>query len=110
MFEPNDKVVCIDDQFLPFIKRLYKALPSKGRTYVVRDVLMGFEPVSRKGERPKGAVRLLLVGLVNPPATGTTMERGFNAERFRKLDEIREQSKQGASKTNTRRKGDLVPA
>lgn len=92
--QPGDHVICIDARFHPTIACLYKALPRQDEHYVVRDVLLGMT-YSSKGK--EGTVRLLLVGLHNPLAgKSKDTERGFNAERFRKLDEMKTQQ----TKTN----------
>lgn len=86
MWDVNDSAVCVDGQFDEAIARLYTALPQEGRTYRVRDVLIGFRH-GDGGRQP--TVRLLLVGLVNPRAgESATTERGFDERRFRKPDEL----------------------
>lgn len=92
--ESNDRVVCIDDRFDPSIIPLYTALPVKDRVYVVRDVILGATPNLPK-QKSEGAVRLLLVGLNNPESR-PGIERGFNAERFRKLEEVQMEACAGA--------------
>jgi hypothetical protein len=80
----GDKVVCVDDKFPPDISKLYDALPVKDTTYVVRDVRLGINLTM------EGDVSVLLVGLVNPKADSkSALERGFRADRFRPLDELR---------------------
>jgi hypothetical protein len=86
----GDKVVCVDDKFPPDIGKLYDALPAKDTTYVVRDIRLGINLTL------EGDVSVLLVGLVNPKADSKAgLERGFRADRFRPLQELRE--KQTAS-------------
>lgn len=88
-FEIGQKVVCVDDRFEDWVLKLYTALPKKAAVYVVRDVRIG--ATFEKGQR-KGAVSILLVGLVNPCAPGSNSsmaERGFNSDRFRSLDSLR---------------------
>jgi hypothetical protein len=84
--ETGDKVVCIDDVFDKCILGLFTELPVEGRTYVVRDVQMGFTPIVPKKSR-EGAVKLLLIGVKNPLAENG-QEHGFNADRFRKLSQM----------------------
>ena len=80
----GDKVVCVDDKFPPDIGKLYDALPVKDTVYVVRDVRLGINLIM------EGDVSVLLVGLVNPKADSkANLERGFRADRFRPLDELR---------------------
>jgi hypothetical protein len=81
----GDKVVCVDDKFPPDISKLYDALPVKDSTYVVRDIRLGINLTL------EGDVSVLLVGLVNPKADSkAALERGFRADRFRPLQELRE--------------------
>ena len=86
----GDKVVCVDDKFPPDISKLYDALPVKNSTYVVRDIRLGINLTL------EGDVSVLLVGLVNPKADSkSALERGFRADRFRPLQELR--AKQSAT-------------
>jgi hypothetical protein len=83
----GDKVVCVDDKFPPDISKLYDALPVKDSVYVVRDIRLGINLTL------EGDVSVLLVGLVNPKADSKAgLERGFRADRFRPLDELRSES------------------
>ena len=83
----GDKVVCVDDKFPPDIGKLYDALPVKDSTYVVRDIRLGINLTL------EGDVSVLLIGLVNPKADSkSALERGFRADRFRPLQELREES------------------
>jgi hypothetical protein len=91
----GDKVVCVDDKFPPDISKLYDALPVKDTTYVVRDIRLGINLTM------EGDVSVLLVGLVNPKADSkSALERGFRADRFRPLDELR------AEKSASRQEGE----
>jgi hypothetical protein len=102
MFDIGQKIVCINDNFEDLVgtpngpvplKTLYTQLPVKNQTYVVRDVRAG---VNAKGQ---GKESLLLVGLNNPPCEKngqprplTPMtERGFDGDRFRPLDALKEE-------------------
>jgi hypothetical protein len=81
----GDKVVCVDDKFPPDISKLYDALPVKDTTYVVRDIRLGINLTL------EGDVSVLLIGLVNPKADSkSALERGFRADRFQPLQEMRE--------------------
>jgi hypothetical protein len=83
-FSIGDKVVCVDDKFPPDISKLYDALPVKDSTYVVRDIRLGINLTM------EGDVSVLLIGLVNPKADSkANLERGFRADRFRPLEELR---------------------
>lgn len=92
------KVVCVDDVFPGAIREFYMALPVKGGIYTVREVSLGREKLAvvKDGKIvPNGAseesvtVRILLHELVNPldPFNGNRAELGFNAERFREVEE-----------------------
>ena len=86
----GDKVVCVDDKFPPDISKLYTALPVKDSTYVVRDIRLGINLTM------EGDVSVLLVGLVNPKADSkANLERGFRADRFRPLEELRSEKSAG---------------
>jgi hypothetical protein len=93
----GDKVVCVDDKFPPDISKLYTALPVKDSTYVVRDIRLGINLTM------EGDVSVLLIGLVNPKAESKAgLERGFRADRFRPLEELRNEQK--ASKLEEEKK------
>ncbi len=79
MFVPNQKVVCIDDNFPLGIEKLYNQLPVKDQIYVIRDIVPGQALSGAEGE-----VAVYLLGLVNP-TNKVGVERGFNAERFAPL-------------------------
>src|SRR5277367_5951943 len=99
-FSIGDKVVCVDDKFPPDISNLYDALPVKDSTYVVRDIRLGINLTL------EGDVSVLLVGLVNPKADSTAnLERGFRADRFRPLEELRNEKKES---TTVEEKKELV--
>ncbi len=84
--EVGQKVVCVDDNFPKAVILLYKSLPKKGQIYVIRDVVLGVNWKSEPGE-----VCLYLIGLNNPKSTTPPYpERGFNAERFRPLEEMKQ--------------------
>jgi hypothetical protein len=97
MFSNGDKVVCINDKFHPAVAALYTALPKEGVTYVVREVRIGIEPITMKGD-----ISILLIGLINPKAESkAALERGFSADRFRKLDELQDEAGRRQSETET---------
>ena len=98
----GDKVVCVDDKFPLDIGKLYDALPVKDSTYVVRDIRLGINLTM------EGDISVLLVGLVNPKADSKAgLERGFRADRFRPLQELRE--KQTAINTAEEKKKLVQP-
>jgi hypothetical protein len=90
-FHVGQKVVCVDDFFAPEMARLMVCLPVEGVVYVIRAI---FEGNSLDDGRPEKTLALLLVGLVNPgPPLPGAKERGFNAKRFRPLDEVKKPEK-----------------
>ena len=77
------KVVCVDDKFPPEILKFYTSLPKKDVIYVIRNVSLGVNWNCEPGE-----VCLYLIGLNNPKSNVPPfLERGFNSERFRPLEE-----------------------
>lgn len=98
----GDKVVCVDDKFPPDIGKLYNALPVKDSTYVVRDIRIGINLTM------EGDISVLLIGLVNPKADSKAgLERGFRADRFKPLQELRE--KQSATNAAEEKKELVQP-
>jgi len=88
-FSTGDKCVCIDDRFDPRLASLYTQFPKKDSVYVIREVRLGIRPDCKTGD-----VSLLLVGIVNPSANSRSgLERGFSADRFRPLDEMKSRNK-----------------
>ena len=93
MFEPGEKVVCVDDRIHPEVACLYSALPKKGDTYTVRECEPGRAKwVSAQKGWDSVDMKVLLVELVNPvdPSTllGCPSELGFAARRFVPLEEV----------------------
>ena len=86
-FHIGQKVVCIDGKFPDTIKRLLTQLPIEGQTYVVRKVHLGLS-VWKPNQPRQSKVKLLLIGIVNHKAKDGK-EHGFNAERFRSLEELK---------------------
>jgi hypothetical protein len=92
----GSRVVCTDDVFLPEVAACYIKLPVKGRCYTIRNMCVG---VNWKNE--PGEVCVHLAEIVNPrSSTPPFPERGFNAERFRDIEEKTE--------TNTEHEPELV--
>jgi hypothetical protein len=97
MFQNGQRVVCIDDQFDPWVYDLYTALPRRNQIYTVRAMGVGrSNPTFALTEDAKltisGAdfdILLLLVELNNPddPHSSVQQELGFRAERFAPLQE-----------------------
>lgn len=84
----GQKVVCINDTFSEFIRAIYRQLPVKGKTYVIREVFLGREKVVKGGDT--ATVGLLLQELTNPPDPfhAGQQELGFSSERFAPLEEL----------------------
>ena len=80
----GQRVVCVDDRFPDWIRNLYVVLPVKGRTYVIREVMLGCDHAGQPGE-----VAVLLVGLHNPRSkTPPHPEWAFNSVRFVPLEDV----------------------
>ena len=84
----GQKVVCIDATFSEFVRAIYTQLPTKGKTYTIREVFLGREKVVNGGE--SATVGLLLLELHNPPDPfhAGRQELGFSSERFAPLEEL----------------------
>jgi hypothetical protein len=85
MFQPGQKVVCIDGRFPLGIEKFYRQVPIEGNTYTIRDIVPG---ISLWGEH--GEVAAYLVEIAGP-LNAHGIERGFNVERFAPLNEILEE-------------------
>lgn len=73
------RVICVDDRFPPSARSLCRGgLPSKGRTYTIRDVLAG--------DMLSPTPAITLVQIINP-AEPAFLEPHFFAWRFRPLVE-----------------------
>lgn len=75
MFEPNTKVVCVDDSFPDGVRDIFNDLPRKGTLYTVRDIVPG------QDWGCQGTVAIYLVELVNLPNMHG-IEPGFACHRF----------------------------
>lgn len=105
MFQTGQKVVCINDQFEPWVYDLYRALPKKGRTYTVRALSVGRsnpkfsvnEDAEIKLTDAEFDILLLLKELQNPddPHSSVKQELGFRSERFAPLEEDTEEEEEG---------------
>ncbi len=91
------KVVCVNDSFSALVRHLYRMLPVKDGVYTVRATTLGRDQVALPGHKiGDGAasdsvtVRILLEELHNDPDPTHKHgeELGFNAERFREIDEV----------------------
>jgi hypothetical protein len=90
MFEPGQRVVCIDDSNFPtyLLGSVYEAFPVKGKTYVVRDIVPASESMSvfwKKGA-DANTCAVLLQGIRNK-ANKHGVESGYKPQRFRELEE-----------------------
>lgn len=101
MFQTGQKVVCINDDFEPWVYDLYRSLPKKGKVYTVRAIGVGrsnpqFVVNDDAQIELKGAefdFLLLLDELHNPddPHSSVKQELGFRSDRFAPLEEIEEE-------------------
>ncbi len=97
MFQTGKRVVCIDDQFDPWVFDLYKALPRKNGIYTVRALGVGrSNPTFSLDDEARLQITaaefdllILLEELHNPedPHSTVRQELGFRAERFAPLEE-----------------------
>ena len=106
MFTTGQRVVCINDDFEPWVFDLYRSLPKKDKVYTVRSISMGRSnpqfAVNDDAEiKLVGAefdVMILLKELLNgdDPHSSVKQELGFRAERFAPLqeDEIEEEEEE----------------
>ncbi len=83
MFEPGQRVVCVDDSFPDGIRDIFNALPVKGRTYTVRDIVPGWN--FKLNEEPA----IYIEELVNLP-NEHNIEPGFACHRFADQEEVEE--------------------
>jgi hypothetical protein len=96
MFTTGQKVVCVDAKFPAWVYGLYDQLPTEGTVYVVRGLTIGATfngDVPTQANRVEGEIAIYLIGITNPKSeTAPFMERGFNAIRFRSLDEMKDKT------------------
>lgn len=95
MFHTGQRVVCINDDFEPWVYDLFRALPKKDRIYTVRAVRAGRsnpqfavdEDANLKLTGAEFDLLILLQELRNPddPHSSVKQELGFRAERFAPL-------------------------
>jgi len=79
MFKVSDKVVCVDDRRVHFQNVAPDGYVQKGRVYVVR----GHSPVP-------GGIQVVGLRIID---SLSGEELGFVNERFRKLEEVREENR-----------------
>lgn len=91
MFEPGEKVVCVNGDFSATVRHLYKELPVKDEIYTVRDVRIGRAQVTTQGGANDVSYLVLLQELRNPDdpymRDGAGEEMGFRSDRFAPLVE-----------------------
>lgn len=83
----GQKVTCIDDSFPDWITLFYDELPVKGKTYTIRSIGVGINHQGEEGEICVYLNEIKNGPMPNPPHP----EFGFNAERFRPIDEVSEE-------------------
>jgi hypothetical protein len=98
MFQTGQKVVCINDEFEPWVYDLYRSLPKKDHAYTIRSVAIGrsnpkFEVNDDAEIQMTDAnydVLVLLEELINPedPHSSVRQELGFRGERFAPLASV----------------------
>lgn len=103
MFTTGQKVVCINDEFEPWVFDLYRSLPKKDKIYTIRSISAGrSNPTFAVNDEAEiqltGAefdLLVLLKELINPddPHSSVKQELGFRSERFAPLqtDEAEEE-------------------
>lgn len=84
MFEPGEKVACVNADFPAMVRHIYSALPVKDAVYTVRECSLGRQ---KTGTGDSGiSYRVLLVELVNGPDPymhpDAAEELGFRSDRF----------------------------
>lgn len=84
MFEPGQKVICVDGKFPEWIHVFLDSLPIEGETYTVRDLVPG------TGWNLKEEPAVYLVEIVNP-LNKAGIERGFACRRFVEPEEVMEE-------------------
>jgi hypothetical protein len=97
MYQNGQKVVCIDDEFEPWVFDLFTALPKKNSVYTVRALKSGRSNPSFSVDKDANLsiqsaefdILLLVEELINPndPHSSIEQELGFRAERFAPLQE-----------------------
>ncbi|MDF1851522.1 MAG: hypothetical protein P1U85_11860 [Verrucomicrobiales bacterium] len=104
MYQNGQKVVCIDDEFDPWVFDLFTALPKKNSVYTVRAIKSGRSNpsfvVDEDANLSIGSaefdILILLEELINPedPHSSIQQELGFRAERFAPLQEDLEEQEE----------------
>lgn len=97
MFQTGQRVVCINDDFEPWVFDLFKSLPRRDLIYTVRAIRPGRsnpsfaidEDANLSISSAEFDILVLLDELHNPddPHSSIKQELGFRAERFAPLEE-----------------------
>lgn len=84
--DKGDRVVCINDDFQPWVRDTYDQLPVKGKVYTIREVNMGRKNLGKPTDS-EIVVKLLLEELQNGIDFSHSggEELGFDSVRFAPL-------------------------
>lgn len=105
MFEPGEKVVCVNGDFPALVRRIYKSLPVKDEVYTVRECALG--RVKSGGGGDSGVSYLvLLVELVNGPDPymhpDKAEELGFRSDRFAPVIDVEQEAEMEFAETGVK--------
>lgn len=83
MFKIGQSVICIDDT--PYHNRVPEGFqtPIKGHIYTIRDIY----------EHPSGIIAIVVEEIINPFSENLGREVGFNINRFKPIDDLKESEK-----------------
>ncbi len=91
MFDKGQKVACINDDFSPTVRHIYKQLPKKDEIYTIREVRIGRAQVTSVGGANDVSFLVLLEEISNPDDPymheSAGEEMGFRSDRFAPLEE-----------------------
>lgn len=108
MYQTGQRIVCINDDFEPWVFDLYRSLPKRNQIYTVRSIGMGRsnpkfvvdDDANLQIQSAEVDFIVWLKELVNPddPHSTVKQELGFRAERFAPLkeDEVEEEEEEWA--------------
>ena len=107
----GQQVVCIDDQFPKPLAKYYVSLPIKDKIYTIRAVFVGRRVMHPSRGAADSEIGLLLRKLVNgtDPRNKYRQELGFNAERFRPLRHLDDNSQTDAELVGVRTSPKATP-
>lgn len=96
MFEPGQRVICIDGNFHPEIAFLFTGgLPREGQAYTVRECTLGrakWMDGARGWASASWLVTLREITSPDDPSTNPPAELGFAAHRFRTPEQLETQA------------------